>query len=188
MKKLTHEQWLAIAVVGVAAYWRARVISSDTEDAISGASGPTIDVKLTGYWPFTEDLNAVDRRMEGGATDTHGQPLHTLEDFLSGNAPYVSVSGDDAIWPYGQNIEIANWPGVVFRVVDTGGHFRGLKKVYRVAGYEPLDICVASSDTVINPSMTTATIIVGDTFGSTKGNQPSTIQTDLIQGQEVDIG
>ncbi len=117
--------------------------------------GNPFTARLTGYWPFTATPAEVS--MEGGTNDRKGNPLHTLEDFQSGNASFVSVSGDPTIFPYGQRLSIDYWPDVVFRVVDTGSHFTGPTKVYRQPGVEPLDICVASSQTFVpvNASVTT---------------------------------
>lgn len=125
------------------------------------ADSNTFPVRCTGYWPFKEGLTPAERQMEGGTKDRHGNPLHTLEDYQAGAAPFVSVSGDYSIFPYGQRITIDEWPDVIFRVVDTGSHFHGAGKVYREPGREPLDICVASSSTPIVPDAT-ATIIPGD--------------------------
>jgi hypothetical protein len=133
------------------------------KQAATGIPGalPTFAARLTGYWPFT--AKASERQMEGGTNDRRGNALHTLEDAQAGRAPFVSVSGDDAIFPYGQALRIDAFPGVLFRVVDTGGHFRGAGKVYRVAGREPLDVCVASSATKV-PPLATVQIIPGDTL------------------------
>ncbi len=130
-------------------------------------SGATINVRLTGFHPFMAGMTAAQRLMEGGTTDSHGKALHTLESYLRGEAEYVSVAGDDAIWPYGQRISLSGWPGVVFRVVDTGGHFRGAGKLYRVAGREPLDVC-CEAEGVVRPREQTCTIHVGDAWGSHK--------------------
>ena len=85
-------------------------------------SRATVAIHATGYWPFVGNLTATERKMEGGTKDRKSQPLHTLEDFQAGKAPFVSVAGDYTLWPYGQRVAISAWPGVVFRVVDTGGH------------------------------------------------------------------
>lgn len=146
------------------------------------ASGGTFQARLTGYWPFT--AKDSERKMEGGVNDRKGKPLHTLEDAQAGRAPYVSVSGDDAIFPYGQRLAISTWPGVVFRVVDTGAHFRGSNKVYRVSGLEPLDICVDSSQTHVPKTAATVTIAKGDHFDK-PGKE---IATSKFQGQEVAVG
>jgi hypothetical protein len=58
--------------------------------------------------------------------------------------PYVSVSGDLELRgftvPYGTRIYFGAYPDYVFRLVDTGGRFRGDKKKIRKPGYEPFDI------------------------------------------------
>ena len=43
--------------------------------------------KLTGYYPD-------DSALEGGFKDRYGHPLNTLQDFLDGKVPYVSVALD----------------------------------------------------------------------------------------------
>lgn len=133
-------------------------------DAGGGAPSPApLNVRMTTYWPFT--AREDEKKMEGGHNDRKGKRLHTLEEHLADPKahPYVAVSGDDAIWPYGQRLEIEGYPGVVFRVVDTGGAFRGAKKVYRLAGYEPLDICVTSKKTKV-PTTSAVKIVPGDNF------------------------
>ena len=36
---------------------------------------------------------------------------------------------------------LMGWDYIEFRLVDTGGSFHGKKKLVRVAGVEPIDIC-----------------------------------------------
>ena len=185
---------ISAGLIAAAAIWRARRTEQQTMSILDGTAPPeagrTIKVRLTGYYPFQSGLNAEQRLMEGGANDRKGNRLHTLEDHLADpvNHPYVSVSGDDAYWPYGQRIIIANWPEAVFRVVDTGGHFssaawaikRGFRKVIKAAGYEPLDVCVASSSTRISPVLSSATILAGDNFDG--GRE---VAQGLFDAQEV---
>lgn len=161
---------------------KSAATARETEKAIG--TGGTINVRLTGYWPFVKGLSAKERKMEGGVNDRKGHPLHTLEMYQRDPVahPYVSVAGDDAAWPYGQRIAISAWPGVVFRVVDTGSHFRGTGKLYRASGREPLDVCVESSSTVVPKSNTTATIFPGDHFAK-KGL--TDVATSKFQGQTV---
>lgn len=151
----------AAAATAALAAWRSAATSDATSAAVAG--GGTFKARLTGYWPFT--ATEAERRMEGGVHDRKGKPLHTLEQHLADPQahPFVSVSGDDAIFPYGQRVSIDAWPGAVFRVVDTGGHFRGADKVYRVTGREPLDVCVASKGTPVKKDAA-ATIYAGDHF------------------------
>ena len=160
---------------------RAAATAQATQAAV--ASGGAFQARLTGYWPFS--ARPDERQMEGGLKDRKGRALHTLEQHQEnpGQHPYVAVSGDDAIFPYGQRLMLDEWPGLVFRVVDTGGHFRGSGKIYRVFGREPLDICVNSSRTKILPSAT-ATIVRGDHFDKA-GKE---IALNKFEGQSVLLG
>lgn len=104
----------------------------------------------TGYYPHNS-------RMEGGYKDMRGKPLHTLQDYLAGRAPYVSVAMDNrAGFPYGQRVRIQELEQkygrpIEFRVVDTGGAFKG-------RGTSRIDICTAnrraSLDRTINGPLT----------------------------------
>lgn len=162
---------LTVAAGGlVGGWWRAQKHVAELKAAVKGQkpdgtahpdaqAGIAFEARVTGYWPFT--ARADEQKMEGGVNDRKGHPLHTLEDFQAGKAPYVAVSGDPEIFPYGQRLTLAEWPGVIFRVVDTGSHFMGLHKLYRVIGREPLDVCVHGTDTHV-VAFTDATIIPGD--------------------------
>lgn len=99
----------------------------------------------TGYFPDPSP-------MEGGYHDRRGRPLATLQAFLDGEAPYVSVAMDTTVFPYGARLRIPELERehgrpIVFRVVDTGGVFAG-------RGTERIDICTAndpaSRDAVVN--------------------------------------
>ena len=124
-----------------------------------------IKVRLTDYYPFQDGLTARQKQVEGPQADRLGKPLHTLEDYLEGTAPFVSLACDSTGGPparaaefrkYGYRVWLpevsasANkYTGtplmmpimIEFRLVDTGGHFHGSKKQVRVAGYEPIDVC-----------------------------------------------
>jgi len=150
------------------------------------ATGGQLNVRLTGYWPFAAKTD-TEKRMEGGKRDRKQKPLYTLEQHLADpqKYPYVSVAGDDAVWPYGQRITFAEWPNAVFRVVDTGRNFRGSTKVYRVLGHEPLDICVTDSKTKL-PKTTSARIVVGDNFVGGRAVATAGIRDQVVAG--VDEG
>jgi 3D (Asp-Asp-Asp) domain-containing protein len=114
-----------------------------TQDAL-GAKSSFVS-RATGYYPSSSQL-------EGGFTDRVGHPLHTLQQFLAGSAPYVAVAMDSSAFPYGARLRIHEidakyGQSVVFRVVDTGGAFRG-------RGRARIDVCVAnrsaSLDATIN--------------------------------------
>lgn len=134
--------------------------------AVAGEAkgGGRVKLKLTGYWPFS--AGSGERKMEGGKTDRMGNPLHTLEQHLAdpGKHPYVSLAGDSEVFPYGQRLIIPEFGDkAVCRVVDTGGHFLGANKLVRVAGYEPIDVCVDSRSSKL-PDTVTATVVPGDNF------------------------
>ena len=158
---------------------KSEKVEEEVKEKLS--SGGRFNARLTGYWPFKPNMTEAERRMEGGHKDRKGKPLITLEMHRSDPSkyPYVSVAGDDAVWPYGQRIALDAFPGVVFRVVDTGQHFRGTNKLYRVAGHEPLDICVDSPKSIKNQT-TSATIFPGDNFA--KG---AAVAAGKMQGQKV---
>ncbi|MBX3193109.1 MAG: hypothetical protein KF819_39355 [Labilithrix sp.] len=102
----------------------------------------------TGYYPSSSAL-------EGGFKDRVGKPLRTLQQYLAGNAAYVSVAMDTNAFKYGTRLRIRELEAkygraIVFRVVDTGGAFRG-------KGRSRIDVCVAnrsaSLDSTINGTL-----------------------------------
>ena len=114
-----------------------------------------VDVYLTEYYPFVKNMTRAEREMEGGELDRHGNPLHTLDDFLAGKAPWASLACDytggppgsnKAFTRYGQRVSIPLvdekvGKHLVFRLVDTGSYFYGEGKKIRLANHEPIDIC-----------------------------------------------
>jgi hypothetical protein len=103
----------------------------------------------TGYYPSWDG-------QEGGYHDRKGERLYTLQDYLAGQAPYVSVAMDVPAARYGTLLRIPELEAkygqqIPFRVVDTGGDFEG-------TGRSRIDICTAnrraSHDKVINGSLT----------------------------------
>ena len=165
----------AAAGLALLARWRSGVTKDEVRAAVE--AGGTFRARLTGYWPTTAASSEAERRMEGGdegAALWRGRRvvdprtgrrvrLSTLEQHLADPAEHscVSVSADPEAFPWGQRLQIDQWPGAVFRVVDTGGHFQGMGKTYRVLGREPLDVRVKSSRTKIAPSASVA-IVKGD--------------------------
>ncbi len=106
---------------------------------------PVYEAVGSGYFPDPS-------LMEGGFTDMRGRPLRTLQDYLAGRASYVSVAMDLRAFPYGTRLRIRELEArygqrIEFRVVDTGGAFRG-------KGTARMDICTAnramSFDATIN--------------------------------------
>jgi hypothetical protein len=171
---------------------RAGSTRTDVEKAIAGTDEPQgdqgaqstqgrglVDLKLTTYWPFA--ATPEERKMEGGLKDRKGNPLHTVEDFLAGKSDYVSLAGDYTIWPYGQKVLIP-WGDKTLtgRVVDTGGHFFGAGKLYRVVGHEPIDVCVFDKSNKPPKSTVTAQIVAGDSFES-----GASVATGKLKGQTI---
>ncbi len=120
-------------------------VESD-EDALRVTK--TFVARGTAYYPDNSPL-------EGGFKDRKGKPLRTLQQFLAGKAEYVSVAMDTKAFPYGQRLRIKELEKkygkkIVFRVVDTGGAFRG-------KGTSRIDVCVAnlsaSRDATINGTL-----------------------------------
>jgi 3D (Asp-Asp-Asp) domain-containing protein len=108
------------------------------------AQGATFNARGTGYFPENS-------RMEGGYFDRRGRPLHTLQDYLAGRAPYVSVAMDSNAFRYGTRMRIPELEAkygrpIEFRVVDTGGAFRG-------RGTGRIDICTANRAASLDPTV-----------------------------------
>src|ERR1700757_1443285 len=94
----------------------------------------TYHAYATGYYPDNS-------KMEGGFYDRGGKDAHrktwkahrlcTLQDFLEGNAHYVSVAMDRELKiPYWTKVRIPEIEkkygrSILFQVVDTGDHFTG---------------------------------------------------------------
>jgi hypothetical protein len=144
------------------------------QKAVDGPSGtqPAVKVRLTHYYPWAA-VTEAEKKMEGGVKDRKGQPLHTVEDFLSGKSDHVSLAGDYTLWPYGQKI-LVPWGDktLVGRVVDTGGHFYGSKKLVRASGYEPIDVCVFDKNNRPPTTLVEARVVVGDHLDKNKQKQP----------------
>ena len=111
---------------------------------VGHATGEAFTTKGTGYYPANNQL-------EGGFVDRRGAKLHTLQQFLAGSADYVSVAMDSNAFNYGQKLRIreleVKYNRVIeFRVVDTGGAFRG-------KGRTRMDICTASNSASLDPTI-----------------------------------
>jgi 3D (Asp-Asp-Asp) domain-containing protein len=115
--------------------------------------GDIFQARGTGYFPDSSS-------MEGGFNDMREQRLRTLQGFLSGRDEYVSVAMDANAFRYGQKLRIKELEDkygrqIEFRVVDTGGAFKG-------KGRTRIDICTANSsaagDATINRTLTLAVV------------------------------
>jgi hypothetical protein len=107
--------------------------------------------RATGYYPV--DPGHPEYRMQGGrvgAGEWHGkrlprqEPLFTLEQYQRGEAPYVSTAMDNTAnnpLPYGTFLQSPDFPGVPFRVMDTGSAFNGRTRKFGPAkGLSRIDI------------------------------------------------
>ena len=91
--------------------------------------------------------------MEGGLYDRHpGREKHPVVRWEQHAAdpkryPFVTASGDLELRgrkvPYGARLYLEAYPGLVFRLLDTGSHFYGAKKVIQRPGAEPFDIATS---------------------------------------------
>jgi 3D (Asp-Asp-Asp) domain-containing protein len=138
-----------------------------SEDALSVTGSFTS--KATGYYPNGSAL-------EGGFVDVRGVKLRTLQQYLAGNADYVSVAMDSKAFSYGQHLRIKELEAkygraIDFRVVDTGGAFRG-------RGRSRIDICVANESASLSPSVNgTVHIDAVSSFSSSPPASPTTSPT-----------
>lgn len=132
------------SIVGVAAC-ASPAATDEADDSSSSALASTSFVaRGTGYYPSNSGV-------EGGFTDRKGARLRTLQQYLAGQADYVSVAMDVNAFPYGQRLRIHELntkygKDIVFKVVDTGGAFRG-------KGRSRIDICTASSKASLDPTI-----------------------------------
>lgn len=115
---------------------------SATADSLTATSSFTS--RGTGYYPASSAL-------EGGFVDRKGVKLRTLQQFLAGQADYVSVAMDSSAFSYGQHLRIKELDAkygraIDFRVVDTGGAFRG-------RGRSRIDICTSSRSSSLDPTI-----------------------------------
>lgn len=134
-----------------------------------------VPITLTGYWPW-EARTATDRKREGGTHDRKGWPLHALEDYLEGRAPFVSLSADPALFDYGQAVvlDVPGLPaGVRGRIVDTGENFQEPGKKYRHPGHQPVDLCVRRRARWNKAAVGRMVLVPGDVLDPRTGHPPT---------------
>lgn len=107
--------------------------------------GPALQTHNSTATLYTTENTA----MEGGPKDRCGRALRTLDDYLKGNAEYVSVAMDSMALPYGTLIRIPEIEqrfgvksAIPFKIVDTGSAFIG-------RGTSRMDICVGHNQQTI---------------------------------------
>lgn len=137
---------------------------------VAAASADELSVKSSftargsGYYPDSSS-------MEGGYVDRLGKPLKTLQSFLKGSAAYVSVAMDTSAFKYGtrlriKELEAKHGKAIIFRVVDTGGAFKG-------KGRSRIDVCVANRSASLDSTVNgTLHIEVIDESGGSGGSTP----------------
>ena len=158
--------WMA-AAVGVLLVLGEKKIGMEKNPSSRTKPGEWFLVRLTEYHP---DAPPSEVKREGGPRDRYSQPVKTIEEYREGKSGYVSVSADLVLQgvkvPYGARLYLDGWPGVVFRVVDTGKNFRGEGKKIREEGHEPLDIATKWSGPHLefNGRLTRARIDYQDTL------------------------
>lgn len=118
----------------------------EADESSEGALGVNASfvARGTGYYP---DSSAI----EGGFVDRRGARLRTLQQFLAGEATYVSVAMDSKAFVYGQRLRITELETkygqpITFRVVDTGGAFKG-------KGRSRIDVCVQNRTASLDPTI-----------------------------------
>lgn len=114
--------------------------------------GFSLSAKLSAYYHVGEEGTEAERRREGGDVDVYDRRLYSLQEFLAGRAPYVSVAADRKAFPkYGELIRIKELEErygrtLLFRVVDAGGAFQG-------TGEGRLDIRVDTEEQSLAPEL-----------------------------------
>lgn len=108
------------------------------EPKTPGEGPNSFTTNTTGYWPVSKEQATAEKweavaTMEGGDKDREGKPIypmHTIDaveqKMKSGGLwpdDYVAVAMDSGAYPYGTQLTSPDYPGIPFRVVDTGGAF-----------------------------------------------------------------
>jgi 3D (Asp-Asp-Asp) domain-containing protein len=108
----------------------------------NSAMAATFTAKSTSYYPHNS-------KREGGYVDRRDTQLYTLQAYLRGEAPYVSVAMDVNAFKYGTKVRIPEidkhyGKKIEFRIVDTGGDFVG-------KGRSRIDICTENYRSTLHP-------------------------------------
>ena len=87
---------------------------------LTGESGAS-DLTVTAYTPGKGDIS-----MEGkDEVASRSGRAYTMEDYQEGKTPWVSVAMDDTSDWQGKFLISPSYPGVIFKVEDTGSAFKG---------------------------------------------------------------
>lgn len=153
---------LALVSVGVVGFIVFRATSAQAQEAPESPPGtvqPLNDypllAKLSAYWPAT---NAEELTMEGPDVDTRDKPLYSLQDYLEGKAPWVSVAADHSEFAYGEPIVIKELNEKYKREIDFRVHdalHADRVKAGKGTGTRRLDIRVSSRQEGLDDSLNT---------------------------------
>lgn len=141
---------LALGVVGAIALLTPRRARANQP---SRKIIPDKPARLTEYYPDLPDTaSKAQKELEGGAVARDRSiPVISLDQHRADPAryPFATVAADDALEGrkiragYGPRVYFAAFPTDVFRIYDTGSHFRGKTKKPGLG--EPFDLAVSYS-------------------------------------------
>src|SRR4051794_12677918 len=77
-------------------------------------------IRVTMYYKPFPGMTKRQKKREGGATDMMGNPLYSLEEYLMGDAEYVSVARDHLAGPPGKDPRFRTY-GTRVRIPEIDG-------------------------------------------------------------------
>lgn len=114
---------LALALFGVGAVglvvFAATSAQAEEPESAEGQQDFPLRAKLSAYWPA---VNSSELPLEGESVDTRDRPLYSLQEYLAGKAPFVSVAGDMSEFEYNEPIEIKELNELYDRIIDFRVH------------------------------------------------------------------
>lgn len=137
---------IGVGAVGLVVFKTASANAQEEPEEPGARPEPDFPLlaKLSAYWPAT---SSDELKEEGGPEDIRDRPLHSLQDYLNGIAPFVSVAADQSEFEYNEPIEIKELNEkykrtIEFRVVDA--LHADLVRKGKGTGTRRLDIRVAT--------------------------------------------
>lgn len=139
-------------------------VKNNSLTTVSEPAKSSFQTNNTWYCPGG-GTSSKERALEGGVQDRRGKPAYTLEQYLAGQAPYVTVAMDSNILPYGTLVTCEKFKDssgnfIPFRVTDTGGAFKG-------KGFQKMDIASSSLDRARKGPNFTGTWYIGGSPAAT---------------------
>lgn len=112
---------LGVGAVGLVVFRASSAQAQEEPDRAEGEQDAAFPLraKLSAYWPA---VNASELPLEGESVDTRDRPLYSLQDYLAGKAPFVSVAGDLSEFDYNEPIEIKELNELYERTIDFRVH------------------------------------------------------------------